>query len=731
MARPAGRGESFQVVTGERPSNCSAMCAVTNKINFQRQIVQNWVRRRKSTGRSISLWSVALVLAVAVLSGCSVNNASAGPSPRAPAVLPISLTNEVAPPVPVITRGPPSLTYDTSAHFEFSDQGQYGGFQCRLDNAQFGPCGPGGIRYSDLGLGRHCFYVLAVRGGYRSAPRGFCWQCRPIRVSGGFTIGGNAPDLFYPGTSEPLDLALTNPFNFDIKVLSVSITVEPVPAKNGVPDPACPATSNLLVTRPLGATLTVPARSTKSLSDLGVPQAEWPVLTMPDLPTNQDACEGATFTLLYSGSATMGTPSPVQTWTVLVSFPDPSALGHAVTLTAIVAKSLGPGTLTGQVSFYSGIPDGPHLFLGKSSLNVSARATWATSGLGAGTDSLYAVYTGGTNFAASTSPVIFQLVLGPRATRSLNFAELDYHNPGQFIYLCAACLLSGHVYRLLGGGVVSSAGRHFVPKYRHLAPKEKRHVRHRISWRRKKHAAPSRVRSGAVMARRTAMLAGLVVLAGVGFAGLASAGFIVPGSGSGTATVISLSAPAEVTVSQITATASDPSGEQVNLEALDQTAPAVAALGVSWDPVAIPSGGTGGYFVQRFAGDRSTPSAACGSSPTSPLDPATTACTDSGLVPGTSYRYQVIAVYDTLVAPSALSDAVSLSASALSSFTLTPSISAPTAGTPFSVTVTALDQYGDTYSAYTGPQCVTFSGPADGPDGSAPTYPAKVRLRRR
>ena len=150
------------------------------------------------------------------------------------------------------------------------------------------------------------------------------------------------------------------------------------------------------------------------------------------------------------------------------------------------------------------------------------------------------------------------------------------------------------------------------------------------------------------------MLAGLVVLAGVGIANLASAGFIVPGSGSGTATVISLSAPAEVTVSQITATASDPSGEQVNLEALDQTDPAVAALEVSWDPVAIPSGGTGGYFVQRFAGDGAAPSAACGSSPTSPLDPATTSCADSGLVPGTSYQYQVVAVYDTLVAPSAL-----------------------------------------------------------------------------
>jgi hypothetical protein len=331
------------------------------------------------------------------------------------------LTNDAAPSVPVIIEAPASLSYFTWAHFDFSDQDQHSGFQCRLDNGPFAPCGPGATSYQGLDLGRHCFYVLAVQGGYRSAPRGFCWQCRPIRVNGGFAIGGNTPNLFYPGTSEPLDLAITNPFKFAIKVLSVSVRVEPVPSKNGVPDPACPAATNLLVTRPLGATLAVPARSTKSLSNLGVPQAQWPVLTMPDLPTNQDACEGATFTLLYSGTATMGTSSPVPTWTVLVSSPDPSSLGKAVSLTAIVARSSGPGTPTGLVSFYSGTATGRHALLGTSSLSASARADWSTSGLDAGSHSLYAVYTGGPNFASSTSPVIFQLVIAPRSSRAGTF----------------------------------------------------------------------------------------------------------------------------------------------------------------------------------------------------------------------------------------------------------------------------------------------------------------------
>ncbi len=480
------------------------------------------VRRTKAVGptSTVVLFTAAVVLAVAVWAVPSVGTSSVQSPPQVLTVLPVSLADETSlatetpPPVPMITEAPASLTYDTSVHFEFSDQGQHGTFLCRLDNGPFTPCSPAGTSYQGLGLGRHCFYVLAVQGEYRSAPRGFCWRCQPIRVSGDFTIGGNAADPFYPGTSEPLDLVITNPFKFAIKVLTVSVTVGPVPTRNGVPDPACPAATNLLVTRPLGTTMTAPAQSTKSLSDLGVPQAQWPALTMPDLPTNQDACEGATFTLVYSGNAIMGTatavrttttlasspdpsnfgglvtftatvtgpppptgtvkfyfcstatcasttplgteplggdgkavlstsalavgtdyvqaaylaspdltastsgtvdqlvrPVKIATATALMSSPDPSALGGPVTLTATVTKQAGPSTPTGAVSFYSGTPSGPHTLLVTSNLNSSARATWATPGLGAGTDNLYAVYAGDANFIASTSPVISQQVI--------------------------------------------------------------------------------------------------------------------------------------------------------------------------------------------------------------------------------------------------------------------------------------------------------------------------------
>jgi hypothetical protein len=49
-----------------------------------------------------------------------------------------------------------------------------------------------------------------------------------------------------------------------------------------------------------------------------------------------------------------------------------------------------------------------------------------------------------------------------------------------------------------------------------------------------------------------------------------------------------------------------------------------------------------------------------------------------------------------------------------------------TAGTAFSEQITALDSFGNTASSYTGSKTIVFSGPANAPSGTAPTYPASV-----
>jgi hypothetical protein len=50
----------------------------------------------------------------------------------------------------------------------------------------------------------------------------------------------------------------------------------------------------------------VPASSTRTLAELGVPAAQWPQISIIDLPTNQDGCRTASVTLAYAGTATGG-----------------------------------------------------------------------------------------------------------------------------------------------------------------------------------------------------------------------------------------------------------------------------------------------------------------------------------------------------------------------------------------------------------------------------------------
>jgi hypothetical protein len=70
------------------------------------------------------------------------------------------------------------------------------------------------------------------------------------------------------------------------------------------------------------------------------------------------------------------------------------------------APSLG-GTPTGTVSFYDGTTN-----IGNSNLNSSGVATLTTSTLAVRTHSMTATHNGESNFAPSTSPVLYQVVQG-------------------------------------------------------------------------------------------------------------------------------------------------------------------------------------------------------------------------------------------------------------------------------------------------------------------------------
>ncbi|WP_207005897.1 hypothetical protein [Nocardioides aromaticivorans] len=112
-----------------------------------------------------------------------------------------------------------------------------------------------------------------------------------------FPITGTPDRVLAPG-SEPaaIDLRLTNPFGAPMTVTALGVDL------TSTDKPGC-TTANYAVAGYAGPfPLTIPANSTRSLSSLGVPRAQWPSVRMLNLPTNQDACKGAVVQLAYTGA---------------------------------------------------------------------------------------------------------------------------------------------------------------------------------------------------------------------------------------------------------------------------------------------------------------------------------------------------------------------------------------------------------------------------------------------
>lgn len=97
------------------------------------------------------------------------------------------------------------------------------------------------------------------------------------------------------GPSGAIDLALTNPNSSAMAVSDLAVAVE------GTNTTGCGPENYTVVAYSGPASLSVPANTTKTLSQLGVPRAQWPQLQMINLPVNQDVCKGAMVQLHYSG----------------------------------------------------------------------------------------------------------------------------------------------------------------------------------------------------------------------------------------------------------------------------------------------------------------------------------------------------------------------------------------------------------------------------------------------
>lgn len=144
------------------------------------------------------------------------------------------------------------------------------------------------------------------------------------------------------------------------------------------------------------------------------------------------------------------------------------------------------------------------------------------------------------------------------------------------------------------------------------------------------------------------------------------------------------------------------------------TALTFSSVQVSWS---APAGvAPAGYTVRRTA-----PS----STIVCTVPAATTTCTDTGLTASTTYTYTVESTIGTNwdSGPSAPASATTPAAP---TFKVTVPSGTRTAGTAFTATLTATTNGVTTDTSYSGVKTITFSGPANAPSGTAPSYPATV-----
>ncbi|HLY49821.1 MAG TPA: hypothetical protein VKR21_11565 [Solirubrobacteraceae bacterium] len=155
------------------------------------------------------------------------------------------------------------------------------------------------IRARSGRLERTVAVTLTVGGGSRSG--GTTAIALPD-----YQLAADAVDPLWPAVPRALDLRITNPNSAPLRLTSLTAQIVNIVAPRATPILPC-SPADFMVQQYSGPyPVVVPASSTVSLHDLGVPSSAWPQVAIVDLPVDQDGCQGATVTLAYSGQATLG-----------------------------------------------------------------------------------------------------------------------------------------------------------------------------------------------------------------------------------------------------------------------------------------------------------------------------------------------------------------------------------------------------------------------------------------
>lgn len=206
----------------------------------------------------------------------------------------------VAPPRPNLTGRPGDPDASTTATFVWSVSEAGVRFECKDDGGPWTVCTSPHVRTNLSTTVRHTFRVRTVDAAGNVSPTAdWEWRIKAAQTGLPFTVTGTLGSLLLaPGRSGTLATTITNPNGEQIFVTSLTVTVQAATNKPGCNGPANIAIeqSSASVATPLA----VPANGSVTLPSGGVTA---PTVTMKNLPTNQDACKGATFTFSYGGSA--------------------------------------------------------------------------------------------------------------------------------------------------------------------------------------------------------------------------------------------------------------------------------------------------------------------------------------------------------------------------------------------------------------------------------------------
>jgi hypothetical protein len=169
-------------------------------------------------------------------------------------------------------------------------------FECRLDGDEWANCSSP-LVLPGLDAGDHAFAVRALSRRSRPGPAAhYAWsQLEPKELTIEPQVG-SLEELMPGAPPQQLPVRIGNPNTVPIEVTSLSVTVAPR-------HPDCPGDPNFAVTAASptpAAALTIPAGGAVSLPSAA---ASAPTVALRELPIDQNACQGTSIDLLFSGKA--------------------------------------------------------------------------------------------------------------------------------------------------------------------------------------------------------------------------------------------------------------------------------------------------------------------------------------------------------------------------------------------------------------------------------------------